>query len=157
MVNRIDWRSAKEPLELIHRAADELWAGRLVVLPTDTHYVAAALSTRADAVSRLVRAWGVGTAPEFVLAPTSPSDLPRFVKQPSTVARRLADRCWPGPVTLVFPAERAGPIFSEIHDSARKAVSDDFGFHLRLPHHKALEEILRLVPAPLVLGGVGGE
>ena len=154
MVQRLDWRVAKNPRELVGAAGDALLAGKLVVFPTETRYAAAALASRPDAVARLERAWGDGAKPSFALAVAKPADLARYVAQLPIVARRLAERCWPGPVALAFPAGNAGPAFKELPEATRHALSGEDGFAVVLPHHGLLNEVLRMLPAPLVLGSL---
>ena len=157
MVQRLDWRAAKNPREVVGAAGDALLAGKLVVLPTETRYAVAALATRPEAVGRLASAWGDGAKPGFVLVPTKPADLAKLVSPLPAVARRLAERCWPGPMTLSFPLALAGPAFRELSEAVRRPLSDEDGFALSLPHHPLLVEILRMLPAPLVLASWGHE
>lgn len=87
---------------VVQRAVAVLRSGEAVVLPTDTVYGLAVLPTMPDAVDRLFALKG------------RPADLPVAVlvaKGEQAVAlahmpgpaRRLADRFWPGPLTLVLP------------------------------------------------------
>src|SRR5438552_17200984 len=122
MVHRIDWRSAKDPRDVVHTTADRLTSGELVVFPTETGYVTAAKAADESAVERLGRTFSAESGVSFVLAPPRTSDLLKYVKTLSTVGRRLADRCWPGPVTLLFPRDNAGPAFLALPEAARKLV-----------------------------------
>src|SRR3954471_563882 len=108
MAQRIDWRSAKDPRDVVHAAAARVAAGELVVFPTETGYVTAAKASDSDAAGRLQRAFSQTDGASFVLSPSRTSDLLKYVKTLSIVGRRLADRCWPGPVTLLFPFANAG-------------------------------------------------
>jgi protein-tyrosine-phosphatase/tRNA A37 threonylcarbamoyladenosine synthetase subunit TsaC/SUA5/YrdC len=152
MVHRIDWRSAKDPRDVVHATADRLSAGELIVFPTETGYVTAAKASDAAAVERLQRTFTAASEPSFVLALPRTSDILKYVKSLSVVGRRLADRCWPGPVTLLFPSSNAGPAFEALPDAARRAVARSDDFALRIPAHASLQEALRFLAAPLVLG-----
>lgn len=82
-------------------AAEALAAGQGVVLPTDTVYGVAALPGVAEATARL---FALKNRPEavplavLVADPDQAGALGAF----TPVARRLADRYWPGPLTLVL-------------------------------------------------------
>lgn len=81
-------------------AIGALLDGGVVVAPTDTVYGLLARATDAEAVAS-VFAWKrrpPDVPPPVIVA--EPGDLGRW-GDPGPVARRLADRHWPGPVTLV--------------------------------------------------------
>lgn len=93
----------------VARAAGVLRAGRVVALPTDTVYGLAALPGVEGATARLFalkrRAADV---PVAVLC--AAADQALALADPGAVSdevRRIADRLWPGPLTLVLP-RRAG-------------------------------------------------
>lgn len=88
----------------IQEAALRLRAGGLVALPTETVYGIAACADSAAAVERLRALKGRDAAQPFTLAcPTRELAFARAASVPLT-AQRLADRYWPGPLTLVLPA-----------------------------------------------------
>jgi L-threonylcarbamoyladenylate synthase len=85
----------------IRRAREELDAGRLVVIPTDTVY---GIAARPDDPAAIAAVFAVKERPSDkplpILAAT-PSDLDQ-IAQLGDLARRAA-RHWPGPLTLVVP------------------------------------------------------
>ena len=93
--------------EWLSKACEVLESGRLVALPTETVYGLAARADDASALARLAEikgrpkdiafTWHVGTAEAIERFP----DL-------SPAARRLAERYWPGPLTLVLPSVPPG-------------------------------------------------
>jgi L-threonylcarbamoyladenylate synthase len=87
----------------VGRAAAALLAGEAVILPTDTVYGLAALPSVPGAVARLFeikrRPEGV---PVAVLCESSQQALALAAPVTDEV-QRLADRLWPGPLTLVLP------------------------------------------------------
>jgi L-threonylcarbamoyladenylate synthase len=89
--------------EGIARAADILRGGGIVAFPTDTVYgvaVAGSRPDRLDALFALKRRPADRRIPMLV---TGLDGLPDGWRVDETV-RRLADRFWPGPLTLVLPA-----------------------------------------------------
>lgn len=82
----------------LHGALEELRAGRPVVIPTDTVYGVAAACSAARALFALK---GRPSAKALPVLGASVSDLER-VAAFSEVALRVAQRLWPGPLTLVL-------------------------------------------------------
>jgi len=93
--------------ESIRRAAECLRGGGLVAFPTETVY---GIGVRADddaAVERLFALKGRDRGKPIAYHIGDLSQLEALVDEIPPVARRLADRYWPGPMTLVLPG-RAG-------------------------------------------------
>ncbi|OFW18528.1 MAG: threonylcarbamoyl-AMP synthase [Acidobacteria bacterium RIFCSPLOWO2_02_FULL_65_29] len=89
------------------RAAAVIRAGGLVAFPTDTMYGLAADPFNPSAVRRIVVAKG---RPSDRAMPLVAADMAQVAEQigPLTpLARRLADRFWPGPLTIIMPAPLA--------------------------------------------------
>jgi L-threonylcarbamoyladenylate synthase len=102
MIVAVDPRA---PTDVVPRAVDALRAGEVVALPTDTVYGLAALPTVAGATSRLFRLKGRGRdVPVAVLCADSRQALGLAAPDGVTdEVRRIAQRLWPGPLTLVLP------------------------------------------------------
>ncbi len=83
-------------------ALEALREGRLIVLPTDTVYGIAARPAAAGAVEAVFRAKGRPDDKPLPLLAASSQDLVSVVLFDER-ARRLAERFWPGPLTLVLP------------------------------------------------------
>ena len=95
-------RDALETPAATADAADILRAGGLVAFPTETVYGLGADATNDNAVARLFEAKG---RPRFNPLITHVADLAaaREVVDFNDTAVALADRFWPGPLTLVLP------------------------------------------------------
>ena len=79
--------------------------GGVVVLPTDTVYGLAALPSSADAVERVFELKGRrADVPIAVLCESAAQAL--ALAEPVPGADRVAQRFWPGPLTLVLPRRR---------------------------------------------------
>ncbi len=68
----------------------------------------------------------------------------------SALGRRLARRCWPGPITLVFDSAEQG-LVSRLHEGVRRHVCPSGTLSLRSPAHRAILGALQVLPGPLVL------
>ena len=89
----------------IEDAVDRLRSGRLVGLPTETVYGLAASTFDADAIAAVYRAKS-RPADNPLIAHVSRLDAARSLTSAwNDAAERLAQACWPGPVTLVLERE----------------------------------------------------
>src|SRR5687767_15073515 len=98
----LDWRQAADPHPLVHRAARALAEGGVVAFPTDTVYALAASALIPQAVERLRQCTKRGEDRPMTLAVRGAADALDWVPEMSPLGRRLARRCWPGAVTLLF-------------------------------------------------------
>ncbi len=92
-------------LEGMRKAKQALAKGELVVVPTDTVYGLAADAFNADAVQALLDAKGRGRqSPPPVLIPNGDS-LYALADSVPDRALKLADKYWPGPLTMILRAQ----------------------------------------------------
>lgn len=95
----------------IKRAADILRSGGLVAFPTETVYGLAANLLNRKAMTRLRKVKKRPRRKPFTVHIASVDDLKVLKCRISPTARRLMDRFWPGPLTLImkdFHGERIG-------------------------------------------------
>ena len=78
-----------------------LLGDRLVAFPTDTVYGVGALAFRAEAIDQLYVVKGRDTAKAIAILLGEISALEQLTAAMGPVAERLAQRFWPGPLTLV--------------------------------------------------------
>ena len=100
--------SAGDP-QSIPRAIGVLHAGGLVAFPTDTVYGLAALAFDSLGIERLYQVKDRETTKAIAILLSSADELPHVTGEMTPIARRLADRFWPGPLTLVVPTHPALP------------------------------------------------
>jgi protein-tyrosine phosphatase len=147
----VDWQTAADPDAVVQRAVASLREGRLVAFPTETVYGVAASALVPAAVAQLRQAKGRPEAKPLTLALGSPADAQDWVPDISTLGRRLARRCWPGPVTLVFDAGIERGLASQLPDEVRQWVAPAGSLGLRVPAHEAILQVLHQLSGPLVL------
>ena len=126
--------------ELVARVRELLERGSLVVLPTETVYGIAARADRADALEALRELKGRPSDLAFTWHVGDASALDRF-ESVSAMARRLAARYWPGPLTLVLPGVPSG----------LELAARDGWTGVRFPAHKTTAGILAALPFPVVM------
>jgi L-threonylcarbamoyladenylate synthase len=135
----------------VRRAAEILRAGGLVAFPTETVYGLGADAASAAAVARLYAAKGRPADHPVIVHFASVDDAFSFAREIPPAARKLAERFWPGPLTMVLK---------------RSAKAQDFvtggqdSVGLRVPSHPVAQALLRAfgggvaAPSANLFGGV---
>jgi L-threonylcarbamoyladenylate synthase len=125
----------------IAEAARLIRAGQPVAMPTETVYGLAADATNGEAVVRIYEAKG---RPSFNPLIVHVRDLAQAAEIAAfdDEARALAERYWPGPLTLVLPLRDGAPIAS-LATAGLPTVA------LRVPAHPAMQALLAAAELPL--------
>jgi L-threonylcarbamoyladenylate synthase len=126
--------------DCLSEAVAVLKGGGLVVYPSDTVYGLGAAVSDSRAVARLfvVKARSSQKAVSLLLADAH--DMAPLCAELPAVARRLAERFWPGPLTLVL---RPSPEFRS------EALGGGDTLALRVPGHPFLREMIRRLGEPI--------
>jgi L-threonylcarbamoyladenylate synthase len=93
--------------DAIQEAAKWILSGGVVALPTDTLYGLAADPFSPDAVARVFRVKGRAAERALPLIAADAQQVSAHLGPLSATAARLAERFWPGPLTLLVAAPRA--------------------------------------------------
>jgi protein-tyrosine phosphatase len=127
-------------------------AGGLVVFPTETVYGVGARADLPDAVARLRRTKQRDDNQAFTVHIGRRSDVSRFVPGLKGPGRRLAEKGWPGPLTLVFSVEdpAQAPVMADLDPSAAEAMYHQGTIGLRYPDDPTAWRLLSEVGAPVV-------
>ncbi len=147
----IDIRSAEDSRDVVHRAVQALAEGKLVALPTETVYGLASTALDASAVARLLQIKQRSSGKALTLAIKGPNDALDYVPNLSPLGRRLARRCWPGPVTIVAEDCHPESLLRQLPPSVQQAVAPNNAIGLRVPAHQMVLDILRMLVGPVVL------
>ncbi|MBQ2061885.1 MAG: threonylcarbamoyl-AMP synthase [Oscillospiraceae bacterium] len=94
----------------ISEAAEILRRGGLLGIPTETVYGLGADGLNEDAVARIFEAKGRPQDNPLILHVPSSSWLERFCHDVPAVAYTLAERFWPGPLTMILPRRENVPL-----------------------------------------------
>ena len=121
-------------LAALGRALDVLRRGQPVAFPTDTVYGLGALAFEAEAVQRLYLAKGRSTGKAIAVLVARSSDLQQVAQALTPSAQKLAQRFWPGALTLVVPK----------HPRLPQAVSALATVGVRQPAHPFALQLLAL-------------
>lgn len=101
---------------MIAEAVRVLRAGGLVIIPTETVYGVAVMPTVPGALDRLYQAKGRDSGKPVARLARSIEDVEASGARMNAVARRLAGRFWPGPLTLVLTQQDDGTCGYRIPD-----------------------------------------
>lgn len=126
----------------IAEAARILRAGRLAAFPTETVY---GLGARADDPRAVAALYAAKGRPAFnpLIAHVIDLSAARRLGAFSATALKVAERFWPGPLTIVV---KAGP--SEAVCELARAGLDTIA--IRVPSHPVAQELLRIADFPVV-------
>ncbi|MGH7194496.1 MAG: Sua5/YciO/YrdC/YwlC family protein, partial [Candidatus Saccharimonadales bacterium] len=148
----IDLRSADDSRDVVHRAVQALAEGCLVGFPTETVYALAASALSESAVEKLRKVCGQVDQP-LTLAIKSADEALDYVPCLGALGRRLARRCWPGPVTLIVEDRHPDSALRQLGAHVQHSVVADGHVGLRVPAHPTLLDVLRLLAGPVVFAG----
>jgi L-threonylcarbamoyladenylate synthase len=130
---------AEEP-EAVQRARRLLRSGRVVAFPTDTVYGVGAHAFQPEAVADLYVAKNRPTSKAIPILVAQIEDMTRVACQIPAIAWELAERFWPGGLTLVLPrAERVPAIVTAGGDTVA----------IRCPDHSLPLVLINAIGAPL--------
>jgi L-threonylcarbamoyladenylate synthase len=120
--------------EEVRRAAQILRAGGLVAFPTETVYGLGADASSAEAVARLYAAKGRPADHPVIVHFASADAAFAYAREIPAAARKLAERFWPGPLTMVL---KRSPQARDFVTGGQDSVG------LRVPSHPVAQELLR--------------
>ena len=128
--------------EAIRRAVVALRRGALVAFPTETVYGLGADASNPEAVARIFEAKGRPASHPLIVHLASASALPQWACDISESARVLAEKFWPGPLTLIL---KRGPAVLDAVTGGQDTVG------LRVPAHPVAQALLQAFG-----GGIAG-
>ncbi len=132
-VRRLSTQDDASREDAIAAASVAVQGGGLVVLPTDTVYGLGADAFDASAVQALLDAKGRGREMPPPVLISSATTLDALATGVTEYARRLVDRFWPGPLTIVCNQQRS--LQWDLGET-RGTVA------VRMPHHPVALELL---------------
>lgn len=147
----LDLKSSDDPRDIVHQAVEALSAGKIIAIPTETVYGLAASALHPEAVKRLVDIKGRSKDKPLAFAIKSADDALDYVPNMSCIARRIARRSWPGPITLVLDTDHPDSVIHRLEPSVREATIPQGTVGLRVPDHELTLQIMRLCAGPIVL------
>jgi L-threonylcarbamoyladenylate synthase len=124
-----------------------LQAGGLVAFPTDTVYGVGALAFDGKAIESIYTAKDRPIEKAIPILISDPQELEKVGIDIPEVARKLASRFWPGPLTILVPKRADLP----------EAVSATSTVGVRMPDHEVARSLLRLAgPLAVTSANISG-
>ena len=147
----IDLTQSNDLRDVVHRTVQSLAEGGIVAVPTETVYGLAARALMPGAVERLRDVKGRADNHPWTLAVRSFEEAYDYAPCAPPLARRLARRCWPGPLTLVLNRSDRPSLLDELDPLVRHMVAPGQTIGFRVPAHDVVLDVLQLSIGPLVL------
>ena len=126
--------------EDIALAAEMIKEGNIVGFPTETVYGLGADGLNEDAVRRIFEAKGRPQDNPLILHISEPKELETICHDIPESAWRLAERFWPGPLTMVLPARELVP---------KRTTAGLDTVAVRCPKTEAARKLIRLAGVPV--------
>ena len=124
----------------IKKAAEIIKKGGTVIFPTETVYGLGANGLDEEACKKIFQAKGRPSDNPLILHISSMEQLDKIVKEIPESARKLADKFWPGPLTIIF---EKSPIVGDIISAGLNTVA------VRMPNNEIALELIRLSGCPI--------
>lgn len=122
------------------QAAEIIRRGGLVAIPTETVYGLGADGLNPVAVDKIFEAKGRPGDNPLILHVTGAEQIELFCHDVPPVAYKLAERFWPGPLTMVLPAKDCVP---------KRTTGGLSTVAIRCPQTAVTREIIRLAGVPI--------
>ena len=126
--------------EQIESAAQILKSGGVAAIPTDTLYGLAACALKDAAVERIFRLKGRPKGMALPLLVSEANDISRYATNIPEVTWALAERFWPGALTVVLPKAEG---ISALVSGGKNTIA------LRVPDHPVPRALARELEAPI--------
>ncbi|SMP48151.1 protein-tyrosine phosphatase [Neorhodopirellula lusitana] len=164
-----DLQQTDDPRDIVHRSVQTLVEGGVIGLPSETVYGLVASALCVDAVKKLVQIISHGNPTgnlqwgQIALCIRSSESVGDYLLPQTLLARRLTERCFPGPLTLVSDCSADGSAVcmlpQEVQRLLRQPANGDgktggLGKEAasRVSKHRLLSHIHRYLSAPLIWG-----
>ncbi|RRB18072.1 L-threonylcarbamoyladenylate synthase [Larkinella knui] len=124
----------------VQKAKDYLESGQVIGIPTETVYGLAGNALNPDAVLQIFKVKNRPSFDPLIVHTDSIDKVESFVTQIPEPARRLAERFWPGPLTILLPKKA---IIPDLVSSGLETVA------IRIPNHPLALKLLAMLDFPL--------
>lgn len=121
-------------------AAEIIRAGGLVAIPTETVYGLGANGLDEQAVASIFAAKGRPQDNPLILHVAEPQQMEKFCHSIPAAAYTLAERFWPGPLTMVLPARAIVP---------KRTTGGLSTVAVRCPDNDTTRQIIRMAGVPI--------
>ena len=128
--------------EEIEEAAQEIKNGNLVLFPTETVYGIGANALDEVAVKKIFKAKGRASDNPLIVHICNIEMLEKIVKEITDIEKRLIEKFWPGPLTIIFDRKS-----EEIIPNVVTAGLNTVG--IRMPSNKIAKKLIEKAEVPI--------
>ena len=128
--------------EEIKDAAEEIKKGNLVLFPTETVYGIGANALDAEAVKKIFIAKGRAQDNPLIVHACSIEMVEKIVKEITPLEKKLMERFWPGPLTIIFKRKS-----EKIIPNVVTANLDTVG--IRMPSNEIANKLIQKAGVPI--------
>lgn len=125
----------------LDKAADILSSGGIVAIPTETVYGLAGNAFKSETVKKIFTAKGRPSDNPLIVHISSPDEIYGVISYFPEKAKKLAEKFWPGPLTMILPKNESIPY---------EVTAGMDSVAVRLPGNKIAREIIKKAGVPLV-------
>ena len=120
--------------DAIRHLAQDVQAGKLIIMPTDTVYGIGCDAFNVDAIDELYEVKRRSGTKAIPILLAEVNQLPRIASTIPEQARNLISRFWPGPLTIILPKNRNLPA----------NISPNENIAVRIPDHALTRSVIRM-------------
>ena len=135
-----DIRDPENSKDAVRQAAELLQKGEVVAMPTETVYGLAANAFDREAVAKIFVAKGRPQDNPLIVHIADVNDLYLLASEVPETALKLAEKFWPGPLTVILPKKERVP---DVVSGGLPTVA------VRMPSHKGANALIRAAGVPL--------
>jgi protein-tyrosine-phosphatase/tRNA A37 threonylcarbamoyladenosine synthetase subunit TsaC/SUA5/YrdC len=151
MAKVLDWRRSEDLRDVVHLSVQALVEGQLVAFPTETSYELVANAIKPEAIERIMQILPADYG-KATLMMRSPEEATDFAPDFSPVAKRMAARGWPGPLTLDVSDSHPDSLVRQLPETAQSLLLAPNGrIALRIPMHDAINQVAKMADGPLIM------
>ena len=142
MISKYSNQKNKINEEEIKEAAEEIKKGNLVLFPTETVYGIGANALDAEAVKKIFIAKGRAQDNPLIVHVDSIEMVEKIVKEITPLEKKLMERFWPGPLTIIFKRKS-----EKIIPNVVTANLDTVG--IRMPSNEIAKKLIQKAGVPI--------
>lgn len=142
MISKYSNQKFKINEEEIKEAAEEIKKGNLVLFPTETVYGIGANALDAEAVKKIFIAKGRAQDNPLIVHVSSIEMVEKIVKEITPLEKKLMEKFWPGPLTIIFKRKS-----EKIIPNVVTANLDTVG--IRMPSNEIAKKLIQEAGVPI--------
>lgn len=142
MISKYSNQKNKINEEEIKEAAEEIKKGNLVLFPTETVYGIGANALDAEAVKKIFIAKNRAQDNPLIVHVSSIEMVEKIVKEITPLEKKLMERFWPGPLTIIFKRKS-----EKIIPNVVTANLDTVG--IRMPSNEIAKKLIQKAGVPI--------